>query len=335
MSAGLTIAWLTSRRDACFDWFCDSLHRECGGAYDGISVIAVDYWANPFGCTPEMHEDRRAYILQSLRCRMGNFKWIAPKPNPWQGPYRQTREDWFAAASARNTAVCFCETDWLAFVDDLSVLQPGWLAEVHNAMRFEKTVTCGSYRKVKDLLVVNGEVAGFKPHLIGEPGKQTDAGMDSRLQYVANGQIAAHAKASLESGSWLFGCSCAMPLEALLQVNGWDERCDGMGAEDTNTGINLAKKGWRFRYAPGMATLESEERHGAEPKFKCSDYGVSPNDKSHAMVALCLNGNGVSPVKFGNSDLRMLRTRVLERQPFPQPPRDMKEWYTGKLLAEL
>jgi len=327
----LTIAWMTARKDAKFDWFCDSLHAECGGSYFGLTVMAIDYWANPYGCTTSLHEDRRAYILQSLRCPGEQFKWSAPKPTPWQGPYRQGRKDWFAAANARNTAVCLCETEYICFVDDLTVLNPGWLAEALNAMRFEKTVTCGSYRKVRKLVVVNGEIMSWEPHLVDNgKGAQVDAGLDNRLSHI-------DPKATEHScqGQWLYGCSCIMPVEALLEVNGWDERCDGMGTEDYCTGINMQKKGWKFRFAPKMLTLESEEGHHTEGQMARADYGKSPNDKSHAMLNLCLQGNGWSPVMFGNSDLRKLRTRVLEHQPFPTPPRNFLEWYNRKQIAEL
>ena len=329
---------MTTRKDACFDWFHDSLHRECGGSYEGLRVLAIDYWANPGGNTsaeilarPQLHEDRRTYIMNSLRCPGELFQWASPKPNPWQGPYRQTQVDWFAAASARNTAIALCKTDWICFVDDLSVFQTGWLTEVFNAMRLDRTITCGAYRKVRDLVVVNGETISFKANLVDDgKGGQIDAGIDSRLKHTKDGVAQ-----MVQGGNWMFGCSVVAPVEAFLEVNGWDERCDGMGAEDTNTGINLQKKGWKFRYAPRMMTYESEERHHVEGQFKRSDYGVSPNDKSHAMLKLCQTGDGWSPVMFGASDLRKLRMRVQEGQPFPAPEKNLREWYTGTILSML
>lgn len=330
MSNDLTIAWMTSRKDACWNWFCDSLNRETAGNYDGIHVMAIDYWANPHGGTRSMHEDRRGYILNALRCYGDQFQWASPKASPWQGPCRMTREDWFAAANARNTAVALCKTEWIAYVDDLSVLQPGWLTAVFNAMRSEKTVTCGAYRKVRDMTVVDGEVVKWNPHLVDNGhGVMVDAGLDTRLKHATGG------RAVPAEGNWMFGCSLVAPVEAFLSCNGWDERCDGMGSEDYCTGINLAKCGWKFRYDPNMMTFESEERHHVEGQFKRSDYGVSPNDKSHAMLKLCQTGDGHSPVDFGGGDLRRLREKVANRQPFPPPPRDYREWFTGKRLDEL
>jgi GT2 family glycosyltransferase len=344
MTNELTICWMTSRKDACFDWFCDSLHRETGGNYEGIHLIAIDYWACPWvrGGNPVanseivamMHEDRRGYILNALRCYGDQFQWAAPKPSPWQGSYRQTKEDWFAAANARNTAVVLCKTDWICFVDDLTCLMPGWLTEVFNAMRHEKTVTCGAYRKVREMMVVNGELMGFKPNVNGD-GR--DIGLDSRLKHHP-GEQSGPAAGGLQ-GNWLFGCSCVMPLSALIEVNGWDERCDGMGAEDTNTGINLARRGWKFRYAPKMMTYESEERHHVEGQFKRSDYGVSPNDKSHEMLRICQTGaetkDGRRMGLAENMDITRLREKIRSRQTFPAPARDQREWYTGKSLSEL
>jgi hypothetical protein len=340
MTNEITIAWMTSRRDACFDWFCDSLHRECGGQYDGLRVMAIDYWANPWieRIVPlnaasyntellQRHEDRRAYILNALRCPAELFQWSAPKPNAWQGPYRQTRADWFAAASARNTALALCKTDWIAYVDDLTCLAPGWLGEVFNGVRLERTITCGAYRKALEMVVVNGELIRADPNL-GADGK-TDVGLDNRVKHTREGAPQPC------QGNWMYGCSLLAPVEAFLECNGWDERCDGMGSEDYCTGINLGKKGWKFRYAPKMMTVESEERHHSEPSFRRSDYGVSPDDKSHEMLRLSQSGNGWAPNDFGGQDLRKLRMRISEGQPFPVPPRDCREWYTKKLLSDL
>lgn len=329
MSQEITIAWMTSRKDACFDWFCDSLHRECGGMYDGLRVMAIDYWAHSHGSTPSWHEERRSYIVNSLRCPMDVFQWASPKANPWQGPCRQTREDWFAAANARNTAIALCKTDWIAYVDDLSCLQPGWLASVFNAMRLDKTVTCGSYRKARDMVVVNGELIKWSPNEVDDgKGGKVDTGIDNRMKHT-NGTPQAC------QGNWMFGCSLVAPVEAFLECNGWDERCDGMGSEDYCTGISLSKKGWKFRYDPKMMTFESEERHHLESSFKRSDYGVSPNDKSHEMLRLAQNGSGFIPNDFGGQDLRKLRLRVGEGQPFPMPVLGQREWYTKTLLSAL
>lgn len=328
MKDTLTIAWMTSRKDAQWEWFSDSLHNQCGGMYDNLRVIAVDYWANPFGGTPENHEDRRAYILNGLRAPGELFKWVCPKPTAWQGKFRQTKEDWFAAANARNTAIALCETEWIAFVDDLSVLMPGWLTEALAAMQYSKAVTCGSYRKIKDMMVINGEVMdGWKPHT-NEAG--TDLGIDSRLKHFGRQNTD-----WVASGSYLFGCSVVAPVEAFLSVNGWDERCDGLGFEDACTGVNLQRKGWKFRYAPKLLTFESEERHHTEGQFKRSDYGISPKDKSHEILRMCQTGDGWSNSQtFGSGDLRFLRSQCAVRG-FPAPPKDMREWYTSKLLCEL
>jgi hypothetical protein len=340
MSTPLTIAWMTSRKDACWEWFCDSLHRECSGIYDELRVICVDYWANPFGGTPENHEDRRAYFLNGLRSPGELSKWVSPKPTPWQGKLRQTKEDWFAAASARNTAIALCDTEWIAFVDDLSVFMPGWLTEAIAATQFSRAVTCGSYRKVKDMFVINGEVTEWKPNL-NENG--TDVGLDNRRKSFGEGREKAD---WVGSGSYLFGCSVVAPVEAFLDVNGWDERCDGLGFEDACTGVNLQRRGWKFRYAPGLLTYESEEKHHTEGQFKRSDYHFGPDkqpveggngrdDKSHAILKLCQTGNGISPITFGNGNLRFLKGQIAAGAGFPAPPKDVREWYTSRLLREL
>ncbi len=321
----LSIAYFTSRKTPKIGWFFDSLHRETGGVYTGIRVVVVDFWAKQRNECVDEHVEVFHDIYDGMeRIRTGGGECIhgSPKPCVWQGEHKLTKEDWFAAANARNTAVCLAPDGWLAFVDDVSVLLPGWLSHVREAMAGDqKAITCGAYRKVKDLVVEDGNVVSFTDH----PG-----GHDNRYGHGSDiGAVECH-------GNWLYGCSLAAPVQAFLDINGWPEAlCDGLSFEDVITGIFLSKKGYRFRYVRSMMTYESEELHAQLPVMKRSDYGVSPDDKSHAVLRAAQNGNGWHPNYFGEEGIAGLRQRVLAGEPFPIVQIPAHEWYTKTPLQEL
>lgn len=297
----LTIVFTTARREPKIQWFLRSLHRETRGEYKDIRIVIVDFYAQERNSPFERFNT--------------DFHWISPKPNPWNGPYRLTKENWFAAANARNTGLCMALDGYVAYVDDLSVLLPGWLAQVRLAMQ-GSYVACGAYKKVKDLVVdKKGNVTSCE---------EFPAGVDNRL---------AHAQSITDcAGNWLYGCSCAIPVEALLSVNGWPEDlADGLGSEDYCCGLAMENAGWKFKYDPTMMTYESEELHHAEPAFKRSDYGVSPNDKSHKALHIAQTSK-----RFPNTyDIAELRQRILAGGSFPIRQNPQHDWYTKKHLSEL
>jgi hypothetical protein len=61
----ITIAYLTNRRNPQIEWFFDSLHNECGGNYDGIKILVIDYWAQ---------EDGRDWSAKAVKARRDVFK---------------------------------------------------------------------------------------------------------------------------------------------------------------------------------------------------------------------------------------------------------------------
>lgn len=307
----LTICYLTVRKEPRLQWFLASLNRErMGFPPDGrpeVRVIVIDHYAP---------KDR------SLDEGTRGFARVRPKPNVWNGEFRLTKEDWFNAGSARNTGICYCRTPWIAFVDDLSVLRPGWLAAAIEATNYPTQITLGAYRKLKKLVVDEaGNVASYE---------EFPAGIDNRQKHVDPSLT--QARAFPAYGSWLYGCSLVAPVEAFLQINGWEETVvGGIGFEDVTTGMILTEAGWKFRYDTRLMTFESEEDHHVEPPFKKSDYGVSPNDKSHKVLEL-LKGVKRCDNPF---DLRALRDDILSGKPFPIPTTPTHEWYTGIALKDL
>lgn len=299
MTNHLTIAYVTSRLEPHLDWFLLSLSRQLTNILQAPHrIVIVDF-----------HHANRADQFSN------DFIHVPPKPCVWQGPHRLTQRDFFAAANARNTALCYAPNGWIAFVDDLSVLMPGWLMAVREAMA-NHYIACGAFRKVNKLVVENGLVKSWEPHIDGEDHRWK-SGDDK--------------KAVACPTEWMFGCSLAAPVEAFLEINGYPELCDGMGYEDSITGILIGKHGYQFKYDRRMLTYESEELHHTGYAMLRLDPGTSPNDKSHAML------NVLRPQKtsLNDFDIRGMRLNVLSGAKFPIPKRPTVEWFTKTPLKDL
>lgn len=303
----LTIAYVTARRDPKIEWFFDSLRRYVVG--EPFQLIIVDLGQK---------ELQRGANQAGFTCTL-----TGPKPNVWQGEYRLTKEDWFAMANARNTALCLCQTDWIAYVDDLSVLMPSWLMAVKDAMA-GNYIVAGAYRKVKDLVVENGEVKSFTP-----------CSEDCRLKLYPN-------EVSNCKGGELYGCSCAFPVEALLDVGGWPEMCDGLGSEDYCLGIALANKCYTIKYDKRMMTYEAEDLHGhwfnekgekVGTVLRRSDKGISPKDKSHALLNIAKQSTYFP--NYTEGGIRALRELVLSGKPFPIIQEPKHDFFDGQAISEM
>jgi hypothetical protein len=198
---------------------------------------------------------------------------------------------------------------------------PGWLHHALEATEHQNVITCGAFRKVKDLEVEDGLVKKFTHY---------EDGLDWRLKL--------HRKTVSYRcpPEWFFGCSFVAPLEALLQVNGYPELlCDGMGYEDTIMGTMLGKNRVQFRFDPEMVTWESEDDHHNQPSMLRIDPGISPDDKSHRARTLAALNQGSFYQAFGETQhIRSLRASILRGEPFPVPTGPTDEWFTGMPLAE-
>lgn len=305
-----TISYITNRREPKFEWFAWSLAKQGG---TDIPVNVIDYHAD--------NSDRRASIgciAKESGIRLARHS--TPKPTVWQGRHRLTKADCFAAANASNTAIALCPTEWIVFVDDLSVLRPGWLGRVKEAVK-RTEITCGAYEKVLELVVEKGEAVSWKEH---------NSGKDIRMRQTGPDKLTAC------TGSWFFGCSFVAPVEALLTINGFDEDTDGMGYQDCLAGLMLNANGYQFVYDSGMVTFESEELHGQPGNvFHRWDPGTSPEDKSHKILELFANGRTKAPNYFGPDGLRGLREHVMRGNPFPVVSVPQHEWFTGRPLSSL
>lgn len=245
----LTICYFTCRKNPYIQWFFRSLNRELKGDWKNINIIIVDYLYQ-YNPDERLNEFKQYYEKYNA-----NVKHIAPKPCAVQGKYRVTNKNYFAASNSRNTAFIHCETPYIACIDDLSVIKEGWLEVVLWGMK-NNYVLYGSYSKVNNLQCdIDGNYT-FDTDI-------TNKGLDSRYkdQYINNNF------ANRVAGSWLFGCSFAMPLELALKIDGFDETCDTISSEDSDFGIRLGRVTNNIYYSKQMFTYEDDLLHFVKDNF--------------------------------------------------------------------
>jgi hypothetical protein len=67
------------------------------------------------------------------------------------------------------------------------------------------------------------------------------------------------------TGGQLYGASLGVAREVMLQLNGFDELCNGIGGEDCHLGVRLEIAGHRVFYSRRMMTIESEDPATGSP----------------------------------------------------------------------
>lgn len=303
---------MTNRLQPKLEWFLDGWHRQTGGDYRGTKLVVVDFHA----------KDRLDYKdrLHRIEAGGGEFVHVEPKPNVWQGSHRLTKENYFAASNARNTALCLAPDGHICYVDDLSVPKAGWWDAVKLASTRPDRVTCGAYAKVRDLSVTDDGEITFTPHPPGDDMRMRGLPSEPPPYPCMPG--------------WHFGCSVCAPVEAYLKINGWPEACDGMGYEDCITGIAISMNGYGFLYDTRMFTYEDDGLHGVEKPFMRWDKGKSPNDKSHAMLnmfRMCARFQNYFP----EPGIRALRNAVLGGAQFPIQQIPEHDWFDGQPLRDM
>lgn len=334
----ITIAYFTSRKDPKFEWFIHTLNREAtpDNKWKEIKeIIVVDFYAN--------EPERLKFLMSRVDVIIPEhvkIKHTAPKPCPWQGEFKVTPQDHFAASNARNTAFAMCESEFIACVDDLSFFRHGWIDNVLWAAH-GKCVILGAYTKVNQVTVDSLGNFKFIPSL-GAEGN--DIGVDSRLSNPRIKDGTAHRV----EGEWLFGCSFAMPIEYAYQTNGFDEACDGMGFEDVLFGMRLNRVTDNIWYCPNMFTYESDELHSAPGNAKfvrrsrmVTKNGLMPHKdgvmSDHAMLQWTRESS--SPHPFWNKSLieqknKYLLNGKIELE-FISKDGEAIDWRDGRLLKDL
>lgn len=304
MIKSLTVAFLTARKVPMTQWFLDSLHRETRGDYSNTHIIVVNSFLD------------EAYEV-SRRMSDGiivKFQNVPPKPTIWSGKYRITKTDWWSKCNSANTSIALCDTEWIAFVDDRSVLSRGWLQCVQDSMIHSYAV-CGSYEKRAHMKVENGEII--------EQGELL--GQDIRTQR-------GFPHPTLD---W-YGGSCALPLEWCLKVNGFPEDvCDGLGFEDVAFGILLRNNKLPMYYDSRMRLIEDRTPTEIDGALKRASKPSPTQDKLQAKDYRILEIMRNS-MQSGNSyNLSELREKVLKGEPWPEPTASHYDWFDGEKISEM
>ena len=313
----ISISYITSRPEPRFDWFFSSLAAQLKSE-DDVEVTVVDFFA---------YDDNRRYEVfrPAAHHQVPNVGWIAPKPTVWQGPNRLPKDNWWAAANARNTALCVAKGDWWACVDDRCVLMPGWMDAVRDAVKGNYAII-GPYQKRTGITVENG--------FIKHAGIVT--GEDNRLDYV-NHHYTLHE--SLKNpysapGSWWYGCTTCLPVEWALKVNGYPEDiCDGLGSEDSLFGLTLQNNNFEIRYDTRFYIVEDRTLEFLGQVMRREDKGEigTARDKSHAALAKLQ----ASKTSLNSFDIRRLRESVLRGEPWPKPSALPYDWFDKQPLSQM
>lgn len=298
----LTIVFMTGRRDPKLEWMLDSLASQTRDG-DEISLIVVDVHARELvDLLPDAH-DHLAGCPGLQRVIL-----VPPKPNAWQGAHRVTSRDWWATSNSRNTALALCTDDYVAFLDDRCHLGSKWLETVRLGHVHRNSVIVGSYDKIE----------GADRHLSS----------DHRRGLFPEGKINC-------GGGWLYGCTFALPLSWALEVNGFEEGCDGLTGEDYIFGLMLGNAGRRIDFVPDLFVLQDRTPGNETCKglYASRDKGVSPNDKSHAALARF----GTRARTEFTPDLALLRASIARGEPFPvpDPTAEPRDWYDGQPIREM
>jgi len=306
----LTIIYITSRLRPQFDWFYESLLAQGG---KDVEVIFVDTFA-----------ERSATQQRFMFVEGYNIKHVPPKPTVWQGKHRITKQDYWAAANARNTGICLCRTEWIAFVDDRSVLMPGWLDAIREAMAGNYAV-CGAYEKRHNMKVENGIIADTGQYDGTDP--RSPGGRDHRESLSLLVPIKA-------PGSWWFGCTNALPLEWALKVNGYEEGCDSLSLEDCIFGMMLENNGLPIMYDARMKVVQDRTPSELGTPMRRTSKERHPKDKSDKGYA-ALRRFGQCKQTMVTPDLRGLRQHILNGGEWPIPAEPQLDWFDGQRIETM
>lgn len=325
----LSVVMCTARADPRWELIVPSLLENVERAraiVPEVELVAVDegLWRDERAC-----RDRLADLV---RGRMP-VQHVAPKPTVWRGPHRLTSQDHWDKPSALNTAVCHARHPRLAFFDDQSVLDPHWLAS-HVAPAASEALgpvsIAGTYR------VWHPGARAEGCQVTGEPMTPGD----HRLTESPGGGPC--------HPGWLYGGNVSFPLEALLMVNGWDEKLSGArGLEDCELSIRVSRVTKTFFRPDSVVNyLTFPDAGPIEPAARCKGFDFRDHQGQHHWMSWnhlpvwWLTDPGRTDqtriLPLGNSfDLRELRARVQAGGALPAAAGPTHDWRDGQPLSEM
>lgn len=234
----ITLCYITARRQPMFKWFVDSLISQYPNNKIEDQIVIIDLFID--------YDENRKDNLKKLIDNRFEYLHIPPKPSIWLGKHRKTSRNFYDGAGTRNTGFIVCDTEYIVFIDDLSVLMPNWLS-YHRKAAEKKIIFSGAYDKVYDIC--------FKDNIFQS---YTRKDLDCRLAYQKDDNDL------ISWGGWAFGTNTGFPMEYIMKVNGYDEFLSARrGGEDCNLGIRLENAGYKdkFFYNKNCLIIEDTELH--------------------------------------------------------------------------
>jgi hypothetical protein len=295
----ITIAFVTCRREPEIGWFLDSLQNQC--QTDQIAHLII---VDAAGAIEKVLPTKYSCFIKTT--------FTEPKPTVWQGRHRITKEDWWAMSNARNTALCLCDTSYIVWVDDRCVLGPRWLEGVREAANAEYAV-CGTYEKHHNMRVENGNII--------DPGR-----LDGKDARALNGIALCHHQ--------FWGGTYGIPVEWALKVNGWEEMCDSLGAEDYIMGMMLCNAGCVNKFDPRLMLIQDRtpDKSLVPRKTSKERFSHDTEDKGHKAIERF----GAGSKSQHPWDIRAIRDSVLAGNAFPSVETyPQTDWFDGQPIKDM
>lgn len=259
----ISFVHITGRSDPKWEWYCDAICNQASPEeLRSWQFIFVDrlLWDEASAqrasgsikfADPQYHDHERRRILSDIIGGRFQHLHIPVLPNPYQGPFRKTKRDWFFAGASRNTGIVASAHSYVMFCDDLAVPSPQWLSQVRHAAEHHYLLA-GMYAKKKKLVVSHGIIAS---------AEDFPPGLDSRYPHGSDGGIVKW------HGSGVFGCSFGVPMDQALDTDGCGYEVAAQGADDYCWGIRLERAGLPVFLNRNCWTTEDEDAHHIEPSL--------------------------------------------------------------------
>lgn len=207
----LTVGLITKRSEPHIEWAFQSLKDQ---SFKDFEYIIVDGYY-------DKRKDEIAKLIKDMDIQFPVLH-IPDKPSRWKGQRP-------CISNARNTVLIFANGKFVVHADDCCKMRNNWL-ERHLKWLEAGHLCAGAWIGYQDTT----------PDGIGIEGVY---GLEDRSKSVTQPAIVAN--------TWLYGGNMGFPLQAALDINGFDEILDGeLGQDDTNFAIRLGRKGYRTIFDP-------------------------------------------------------------------------------------
>lgn len=219
----VTVVQCTKRKEAHFEWALQSLRRQ---TYKDFEYIIVD----------GLYDGRKDQVKKLIMDMNVDFPvlYLPDKPTRWRGGRP-------ALCNGRNTGLMFARGDYIVFHDDNCRLCQDWL-EKHVKWLNQGYLVAGNWLAYQDTDSDGKGIVGV-------------FGWEHRSKMVKEPKIV--------GGGWLYGGNFSFPLKTAIDINGFDEICDGeMGQDDVDMGIRAERKGYKIMYDPSCCLEYYYKDHG-------------------------------------------------------------------------